>query len=45
MRLNADGTFDNSFGSSGTATASITGLTDVAHAVALQAERQDRRRR
>jgi uncharacterized delta-60 repeat protein len=38
MRLNTDGTFDNSFGTEGVVTTSITGLTDVAHAVALQAD-------
>jgi uncharacterized delta-60 repeat protein len=38
IRLNADGTFDNSFGSGGTITTSLTGLTDVAHAVTLQAD-------
>ena len=38
MRLNTDGTFDNSFGTEGVMTTSITGLTDVAHAVALQAD-------
>lgn len=38
IRLNADGTFDNSFGSGGTVTTSLTGLTDVAHAVTLQAD-------
>jgi len=36
LRLNADGTFDDSFGDSGIATTSITGLTDVAHAVVVQ---------
>jgi uncharacterized delta-60 repeat protein len=38
MRLNADGTFDDSFGDGGMATTSITGLTDVAHAVVVQAD-------
>ncbi|HEY7641257.1 MAG TPA: Calx-beta domain-containing protein [Steroidobacteraceae bacterium] len=38
IRLNADGTFDSSFGSGGTATTSITGRTDVAHAVTIQAD-------
>ena len=38
LRLNADGTFDNSFGTEGATTTSITGLTDTAHAVALQAD-------
>ncbi len=38
LRLNANGTFDNSFGTEGVTTTSITGLTDVAHAVALQAD-------
>jgi uncharacterized delta-60 repeat protein len=38
IRLNADGTFDNSFGSGGTITTSFTGLTDVAHAVTVQAD-------
>jgi uncharacterized delta-60 repeat protein len=38
LRLNADGTFDDSFGDSGMATTSITGLTDVAHAVVVQAD-------
>ncbi|MGH8237431.1 MAG: Calx-beta domain-containing protein, partial [Steroidobacteraceae bacterium] len=38
LRLNADGTFDDSFGTEGATTTSMTGLTDVAHAVALQAD-------
>jgi uncharacterized delta-60 repeat protein len=38
MRLNTDGSFDNSFGTEGVMTTSITGLTDVAHAVAIQAD-------
>jgi uncharacterized delta-60 repeat protein len=38
LRLNADGTFDSSFGTEGLATASITGLTDVAHDVVLQSD-------
>jgi uncharacterized delta-60 repeat protein len=38
MRLNADGTFDDSFGDSGITSTSITGLTDVAHAVVVQAD-------
>ena len=38
LRLNANGTFDNSFGTEGATTTSLTGLTDVAHAVALQAD-------
>ncbi|HKS54035.1 MAG TPA: Calx-beta domain-containing protein [Steroidobacteraceae bacterium] len=38
MRLNADGTFDDSFGDSGMTSTSITGLTDVAHAVVVQAD-------
>jgi uncharacterized delta-60 repeat protein len=38
IRLKADGTFDESFGSGGTATVSITGRTDVAHAVVVQAD-------
>lgn len=38
VRLNADGTFDNTFGANGITATSITGLTDVAHAVALQAD-------
>src|SRR5690606_6312873 len=38
LRLNADGTFDDSFGSEGITAASITGRTDVAHAVTVQAD-------
>lgn len=38
LRLDANGTFDNSFGTDGITTTSITGLTDVAHAVAVQAD-------
>jgi uncharacterized delta-60 repeat protein len=38
LRLNADGTFDDSFGDGGMATTSITGLTDVAHAVVVQGD-------
>ncbi|HKU13140.1 MAG TPA: Calx-beta domain-containing protein [Steroidobacteraceae bacterium] len=38
LRLNADGSFDESFGSGGTATTSITGRTDVAHAVVVQSD-------
>jgi uncharacterized delta-60 repeat protein len=38
IRLNADGTFDNSFGAGGTAATSISGRTDVAHAVVVQSD-------
>ena len=38
MRLNSDGTFDDSFGDGGMTATSITGLTDVAHAVVVQAD-------
>jgi uncharacterized delta-60 repeat protein len=38
MRLNEDGTFDESFGDGGMTTTSITGRTDAAHAVTVQAD-------